>query len=104
ADMTLGTPSFMAPEQAAGLSSDVDARADVFSAGAVLFTLLTGKRLHRGRTHDESLFLAGTQAAPKLLETDDSFSDELAEVVDRALAFRREDRFESAGDMLEAVR
>lgn len=104
ADMTLGTPSFMAPEQAAGLSSDVDARADVFSAGAVLFTLLTGKRLHRGRTHDESLFLAGTQAAPKLLETDDSFSDELAEVVDRALAFRREDRFRDAGDMLEAVR
>jgi serine/threonine protein kinase len=104
ADMSLGTPSFMAPEQAAGLSSDVDARADVFSAGAVLFTLLTGKRLHRGRTHDESLFLAGTQAAPKLLETDDSFGDELAEVVDRALAFRREDRFRDAGDMLEAVR
>jgi serine/threonine protein kinase len=104
ADMTLGTPSFMAPEQAAGLSSDVDARADVFSAGAVLFTLLTGKRLHRGRTHDESLFLAATQAAPKLLETDDAFSDELAEVVDRALAFRREDRFAGAGHMLEAVR
>ena len=104
ADMTLGTPSFMAPEQAAGLSGDVDVRADVFSAGAVLFTLLTGKRLHRGRTHDESLFLAGTQAAPKLVEVDDSFDDDIAAVVDRALAFSREDRFPDAGSMLEAVR
>ncbi|MGZ5970248.1 MAG: serine/threonine-protein kinase, partial [Polyangiales bacterium] len=104
ADMTLGTPSFMAPEQAAGLSGDVDARADVFSVGAVLFTLLTGKRLHRGRTHDESLFLAATQAAPKLLETDDSLPEEIADVVDRALAFDREARFPDAGSMLEAVR
>ncbi len=103
-DPTVGTPAFMSPEQAAGLGEDVDARADVFSVGAVLFTLLSGKRLHRGRTHDESLFLAATQAAPSLADVDDAIPSEIVAIVDRALAFARDDRFPDAAAMRDAVR
>jgi len=47
--MIMGTPSFMAPEQYVGLA--VDRRADVFSAGIVLYELLTGVKSFVGATH-----------------------------------------------------
>jgi len=100
-ELTLGTPSFMAPEQAGGLAEE-DPRTDVFGVGAVLYTILLGRRLHRGRTHDESLFLAATQHAPKV--DDDTIPAEIAAVVDRALSFQRDDRFPSALAMRDAVR
>src|SRR5262249_60335012 len=43
AGSVLGTPAFMAPEQAAGLVAKVDARSDVFGLGAVLAVILTGQ-------------------------------------------------------------
>lgn len=100
-ELTLGTPSFMAPEQAGGLAEE-DPRTDVFGVGAVLYTILLGRRLHRGRTHDESLFLAATQHAPKV--DDESLPAEVAAVIDRALAFNRDDRWPSALAMRDAIR
>ncbi len=102
-DSTVGTPSFMAPEQAGAHGGSVDARADVFSVGAVLFTLLTGQRLHRGRTHDESLFLAATQRAPQIAELAE-VPTEVGALVDRALAFHPDERFPDATTMLAALR
>ena len=103
-ELMLGTPSFMAPEQA-GIIGEEDGRTDLFGVGAVLYTILLGKRLHRGRTHDESMFLAATQATPKI--DDDSVPPELAEIIHRALAFKRDERWPDAASMrraLEAVR
>ncbi|MEO7096361.1 MAG: protein kinase, partial [Polyangiales bacterium] len=102
ADVAVGTPSFMAPEQVTG-DTELDARVDVFAVGALLFTLLTGKMLARGRSHDESLFLAATQRAKPLLEVAPDLSPELAAVVDRALSFEREARFPDARSMYAAV-
>lgn len=100
-ELTLGTPSFMAPEQAGGIGEE-DPRTDVFGVGAVLYTILLGLRLHRGRTHDESLFLAATQAAPHI--EDESLPADVAAVIERALAFQREERWPSALAMRDAVR
>lgn len=100
-ELTMGTPSFMAPEQAGGLGEE-DPRTDVFGVGAVLYTILLGLRLHRGRTHDESLFLAATQAAPRV--DDDSIPADVAAAIDRALAFHRDDRFPSALAMRDVLR
>lgn len=100
-ELTLGTPSFMAPEQAGGIGEE-DPRTDVFGVGAVLYTILLGRRLHKGRTHDESLFLAATQAVPPI--EDETLPADVIAVVQRALAFQREDRWPSALAMREAIR
>ena len=53
AGVILGTAAYMSPEQAKG--KPVDKRADVFAFGAVLFELLTGKRVFQGETITETL-------------------------------------------------
>jgi serine/threonine protein kinase len=67
AGTALGTPSFMAPEQAMGLTIDgIDGRRFLFSVGATLYAILSGQRLHQGRSDNEAFILAATQPAPSL--------------------------------------
>ena len=53
----LGTPSFMAPEQAHGLTHEIGPAADLYSLGAVLYVMLTGRPPHQGTTMLETLDL-----------------------------------------------
>ncbi len=46
----MGTPGFMAPEQARGNVRAITGRADLYSVGAMMFTLLTGRPVHEVRT------------------------------------------------------
>jgi serine/threonine-protein kinase len=101
---TLGTPAFMSPEQARGLWDEVDGRTDVWAVGASLWQALTGTLVHQGRTPNEELLSAMTKAAPSILTVLPTLSPVVAQVVDRALAFERENRWRSAREMQEAVR
>ena len=102
AGTVLGTPSYMSPEQCRG--DPVDGRSDLFSAGAVLFELLSGERPFPGRT-----FTAITQALmdPAPIEPGARLAGQppaLVAVVRRALAKRAEERFASAAAMAAALR
>src|SRR5581483_4426877 len=103
AGTALGTPSFMAPEQAMGLADGVDGRADIFSVGATLYALLSGQRLHQGRTDNEAFILAATTPAPSLARVAPDLPVEVIGIVDKALAWDRRARFESASQMREEL-
>jgi serine/threonine-protein kinase len=96
----LGTPLYMAPE---GMSDPtlVDARADIFALGAVGYFLLTGKSPFPGRTAIEVFRMERRGPPPPLSEAaPNPVPAALEEVLGRCLAFRRDDRPDSA----EAVR
>ena len=67
--MMMGTPAFMAPEQAMAKTSEVDAQTDVWSAGATMFTLASGKLVHEADNAQQIMIRAATTPAPLLLKT-----------------------------------
>jgi eukaryotic-like serine/threonine-protein kinase len=102
--MVLGTPAFMAPEQALARSSDIDPRTDVWAASATLFTLLSGRLVHLGENAPQLLVLAASQHASPLASAAPHVPDPIAYVVDRGLAFGKDLRWPSAASMRQALR
>ncbi len=104
AGLTVGTPAFMAPEQARGLSNDVDALSDIWACGALMYHLLSGQYVHEGRTLNEQLLHAMTKPAPRLATVAPHIAAPIRKIVDRALAFAKNMRWPDARTMQEAVR
>lgn len=103
ASVIVGTPSYMSPEQASG--GTADERSDIYSTGLVLFELLTGSKLFDA---DEPLALLRMhiEQPPDSLterEPDGEFSLELEAVVRTSLAKDRDERYQTAADMLAAL-
>jgi len=98
----LGTPAFMAPEQARG-EGQIDARTDVWAAGATLFTLLSGELVHEGDNGRMVLVQAATSPARPLADVAPEVPPPVLEIVAKALQFEPELRFESAAEMRDAV-
>jgi hypothetical protein len=96
-----GNVSFMSPEQARG--TDVDARADLFSLGLVMFYCLTGDVLYHGNTTYELLVKAATGPGPEELPRIAALPAPCAEIVGRALQINPADRYTSAADFAAAV-
>ncbi|MBL8683746.1 MAG: protein kinase [Myxococcales bacterium] len=101
AGAVLGTPGFMAPEQLDARS--VDARADVYGVGAVLFCAITGRAPYEARSIGEWLYQITQTAAPMLETVAPWVNPALALVVNRALARDRDARPPSAKTMAEAL-
>ena len=102
--MVFGTPEFMSPEQAQGKT--LDPRSDVYSLAVILYELLTGKLPFDARTPMEYIGLH-VQAEPIPLAErapDRSFPPGLQDVLDRALAKKPEERFQSAAEFAAALR
>jgi serine/threonine protein kinase len=103
AGMIMGTPAFMAPEQARGRWDEVDRRTDLWAVGATMFTLLAGRHVHVADSSQEQLILSATQPAPTLASVVADVPDDVLAIVDRALAFDRANRWPSARAMQTAV-
>ena len=98
----LGTPAFMAPEQARAKASEIDARTDIWAAGATFFNLVSGKYVHSGDNASQFLIAAATQVSPSVTSVA-AVPAPIAEVVDRALAFDRNARWGTARAMAQAL-
>lgn len=99
----MGTPAFMPPEQALGRRAEIDARTDLWAAGATMFTLLSGVFVHEADSPEEMVVWSATQRARPLRDVLPEIPLPVADVVDKALAFKRDDRFASAHAMRDAI-
>jgi serine/threonine-protein kinase len=97
----LGTPGFMAPEQAAGKSSAIDARTDLWAAAATFFALASGKTVHEGENATQ-LMIASATTPPRSVRSVVGLPDPVARVIDRALSFESLARYASATAMRDA--
>ena len=104
--LVLGRPQFLAPEQARGHRELVDAQSDVFAVGAMAFLLLSGQHVHPNDSFDEFLYSATLSSARSLRMAvgEDLVPDELVAVIDKALAFRKAERWLSAEELADALR
>jgi serine/threonine protein kinase len=100
----LGTPAFMAPEQALGRKDLIDARTDLWGLGATLFTVVTGRFVHEAQTPETMVVLTATRQAPSLAAVSPGQPSALIEIVDRALQIDKSNRWSDARTMQAAVR
>jgi serine/threonine protein kinase len=104
AGMVMGTPAFMAPEQALAHWDEVDGRTDLWAVGATMFMLLSGRHVHEAQSSQEQLILSATAPAPTLASVATGVPRQVAAIVDRALVFDRMGRWHDAAAMQSAVR
>jgi eukaryotic-like serine/threonine-protein kinase len=99
--MLLGTAGYLAPEQIRG--GDVDARADLFAFGAILFELLAGVRAFAGDNTVDTLHAVLHAPPPDVFAQRGDVPPALASIAARLLAKLPADRFQSAADLLWAL-
>lgn len=99
---SIGTPEYMAPEQAQG--QQVDGRTDIYALGIVLYEMLAGWVPFSAQTPVATLYKHVNEPAPPLQQVNISVQDWLGAVVGKALAKRPVDRFQRAKEMAEALR
>ncbi|MFZ1138390.1 MAG: protein kinase [Candidatus Sulfotelmatobacter sp.] len=101
AGIVLGTVGYMSPEQVRGQA--VDHRSDVFSFGAILYEMISGKRAFVGDSSIETMNAILKAEPPELAESDAQVSPGLDRIVRRCLEKAPERRFQSASDLAFAL-
>ena len=103
AGIALGSAAYMAPEQAEG--KRVDGRADLYAVGVVMHELLTGEVPFLGKTSRETLEIMHSTRPPSAIGDHGAgqVSDGMAKLVQKCMAKRPEDRFQTADDLRKSL-
>jgi len=99
----MGTPYYMSPEQARSVPT-IDGRADLYAAGVMLYEMVTGQVPFDGVSPSEILTRALTEPFPSVRTLEPSAGQALDDVIQRATQRKREQRFQSAAEFVEALR
>jgi len=101
--LSLGTPTYMSPEQAAG-NAEIDGRSDTFALGIVLYEMLIGEPPFDGPTAQAIVAKILTEPVPPLRQQRGTVSEETEGVVMKALAKVPADRIATAGELNRVLR
>jgi len=96
--MVLGTAKYMSPEQARGI--EVDPRSDIFSLGAVIYELITGRAAFEGDTASDIIAEILKVEPPPLVEFAPEVPHELERIIGKAMRKDRDSRYQSVRDLL----
>src|SRR2546430_4884426 len=99
--VVMGTVGYMSPEQVKG--RPVDHRSDIFSFGAILYEMLSGRRAFHGESAAETMSAILKEDPPDLSETNHNVSPALERLVNHCLEKNPEERFHSASDLAFAL-
>jgi len=99
----LGTPLYMAPEQARGENDLVGPRSDVYSLGVILYEILSGEVPHLWTNTLDTVKRVGTLPAPPLHSAAPDVAPELAAICDKALRHRADERYPSARELADDI-
>ena len=98
----IGTPAYMAPEQAQG--EDIDGRTDIYSLGIILFEMLTGKQPYEADTPMAVAIKHITDPVPRILTANPNLPTGMDAIIQKAMAKNKSDRYPTAVDMTNALR
>jgi serine/threonine protein kinase/tetratricopeptide (TPR) repeat protein len=99
---TLGTLSYMSPEQARG--EEVDQSSDIFSFGAVLYEMVTGRRPFKGE-HEAAIIYSLVNETPEpLARYKTNVPNDLQRIIDKALSKERGERYQHVDEMIADLR
>lgn len=103
--VVVGTAAYMAPEQARGQVEDIDTRTDVFALGGILYHILTNRPPYPGPERAQQILMAGQGLVPPPTEVvkNRRLPPRLCRIVMKAMARRREDRYQSVTALMEEI-
>jgi eukaryotic-like serine/threonine-protein kinase len=101
--LVMGTPSFMSPEQAAGVK-DIDPRTDLYSMAVILFQCVTGGLPHHADNYNALMVAIISEPPISPLSLRPDLPEPFAAIVLRGLEKRRDDRYSSAAEMFYDLR
>jgi serine/threonine-protein kinase len=101
-NLIIGTPQYMSPEQCAQ-ASHIDSRSDIYSLGVILYELLVGHVPFTGDSPTAIMMKHLQEPVPSVLEERKDLPVQVGRVVERAMAKRPEDRFQTATEFCDAL-
>jgi serine/threonine protein kinase len=99
----MGTPQYMSPEQIQGRSAEIDARSDLYSVGVLLYECVCGELPFEGTSFGDFVIAHVMTPAPLASSKHPEVSRSLSLALQKALQKKREDRFQSAQEMISAL-
>jgi tRNA A-37 threonylcarbamoyl transferase component Bud32 len=97
----IGTPAYMSPEQAQG--DKVDGRSDIYALGVIVFEMLTGRQPYEADTPMAVVVKHITDPVPHILDVNPNLPAELEQVIERAMAKNRDERYLTAKEFAQAL-
>ncbi len=98
----IGTPAYMSPE--AVLGQRVDGRTDIYSLGIILYEMVTAHVPYAGNTPMSVIMKQVNEPLPSPLELRPDLPGDILHLIEKALAKNADDRFQTAGEFLDAIR